>query len=369
MPLGRATLLFNPRFLRFAWRRARAGVQEYVRQFEQSQTGDVDSLMYSPSASVTNYTYLRRAPTSYVWPNASMITPEETCQDETGIYLGEATFIGRRVRIEVGIGDRVEIGNFSRINDNCALHGNVRISPHCVLASNIHISSGTHQFRHRPTWLINDQDADIAGHPGVSHDAPVIIEEDCWVGNGVVILPGVYVGRGSVIGANSVVTRDIAPYTVHAGVPNRQISVRLPFNPPTEALAANDNHWPYYYSGFGLRQMDLAGSLALGGVFAQPKSRIVLAGGRFAKIRFQGWRQRISQSLRVRVALNCNDVGAFEVLGDDFDQSLPLTLDDAGEGCCLPAPLREFNVVDLQVDHGSSPQTPASFGLVSVSLA
>lgn len=51
----------------------------------------------------------------------------------------------------------------------------------------------------------------------------VILENDVWIGTGVVVLPNVTVGEGAVVGANSVVTKDVAPYTIVAGAPARFI--------------------------------------------------------------------------------------------------------------------------------------------------
>jgi acetyltransferase-like isoleucine patch superfamily enzyme len=53
--------------------------------------------------------------------------------------------------------------------------------------------------------------------------APVVIEHDCWLGANAVILKGVRIGHHAIIGANSVVTRDVAPLTVVAGAPARPI--------------------------------------------------------------------------------------------------------------------------------------------------
>lgn len=50
---------------------------------------------------------------------------------------------------------------------------------------------------------------------------PIVIEEDAWVGTGAIVLPNVTIGRGSVVGAGSVVTRDVPPFTVVAGQPAR----------------------------------------------------------------------------------------------------------------------------------------------------
>lgn len=58
------------------------------------------------------------------------------------------------------------------------------------------------------------------------NDQPVAIEDDVWVGAGAIILMGVTVGRGAIIGAGAVVTRDVAPYSVVAGIPARVIRSR-----------------------------------------------------------------------------------------------------------------------------------------------
>lgn len=54
-------------------------------------------------------------------------------------------------------------------------------------------------------------------------ELPVVIEEDCWLGTGAIILPGVRVGRGSIIGAGAVVTKDIPPLSLAVGVPARVV--------------------------------------------------------------------------------------------------------------------------------------------------
>lgn len=52
---------------------------------------------------------------------------------------------------------------------------------------------------------------------------PVIIEDEVWIGAGVIILPGVRIGRCAVIGAGSVVTKDVESYCVYAGIPAKKI--------------------------------------------------------------------------------------------------------------------------------------------------
>jgi acetyltransferase-like isoleucine patch superfamily enzyme len=50
-----------------------------------------------------------------------------------------------------------------------------------------------------------------------------MIEEDCWLGTGAIILPGVHIGRGSIIGAGAVVTKDIPPLSLAVGIPARVV--------------------------------------------------------------------------------------------------------------------------------------------------
>jgi acetyltransferase-like isoleucine patch superfamily enzyme len=63
----------------------------------------------------------------------------------------------------------------------------------------------------------------------VAHDrsrmmvAPILIQKEAFIGTGSIILPGVIIGNNSIVGAGSVVTKDVAPYTVAAGVPAKII--------------------------------------------------------------------------------------------------------------------------------------------------
>lgn len=54
----------------------------------------------------------------------------------------------------------------------------------------------------------------------------MIIEDDCWTGANVAINKGVHLGKGSIVGANAVVTRDTEPYSINVGVPARAVGFR-----------------------------------------------------------------------------------------------------------------------------------------------
>jgi len=63
-----------------------------------------------------------------------------------------------------------------------------------------------------------------------SKKGKIIIEKDAWIGTGAVILPDITIGEGAVVGANSVVTKDVPPYTIVGGVPAKKIkTVNVPW--------------------------------------------------------------------------------------------------------------------------------------------
>ena len=114
--------------------------------------------------------------------------------------------------------NNIEIGEGCLINHNNVLqagkvNAKIRIGNYVHTGANVMIIAFNHAFdtREKPTIK---QDY---------YDASVIIEDDVWIGAGTIILKGVRIGRGSVIGAGSVVTRDIPPYSLAAGNPCRVI--------------------------------------------------------------------------------------------------------------------------------------------------
>lgn len=188
------------------------------------------------------------------------------------LELGEACYVGRDV--ELAPGGVIRIGRSASMQDRCVMLGNVSIGAYCTLAYNIYVSSGNHVFGWKPELPIKVQD--VQAPAGVARDMPVVIEEDCWLGNNVVVLAGVRIGRGAVVGANSVVTRDVAPYTVVAGAPARVLRARLDYAPRTAIRHEEDDSLPYFHSGFALLGGELQQAREQGGLLATGGFELVL---------------------------------------------------------------------------------------------
>lgn len=111
----------------------------------------------------------------------------------------------------------ITIGDNVNINDDCHIGciNEIRIGNNVLIASKVFISDHFH-----------GQISSSENHlPPASRElvskGPVIIEDDVWIGEGVSIMPNVRIGKGSIIGANSVITKDIPEYSVAGGIPAR----------------------------------------------------------------------------------------------------------------------------------------------------
>ena len=116
----------------------------------------------------------------------------------------------------------IEIGNGVVIRPNSMLfasnHGgseaNIIIEDYVLIGSGVHIYTSNHNFSNPELGIF------FQGH---DHIKAVNIATGSWVGANAIILPGVSIGKNSVVGAGSVVTKDVPPFTVVAGQPARVI--------------------------------------------------------------------------------------------------------------------------------------------------
>jgi acetyltransferase-like isoleucine patch superfamily enzyme len=108
------------------------------------------------------------------------------------------------------IGDGTYIGRFVHIN----AWQQVVIEINVLIADRVYISDADHHFEN-PGSPISVQDDYFKG--------TVRLKEGCWLGIGVVVFPGITIGKNSIVGANSVVTQDVPDYTIVAGIPAKII--------------------------------------------------------------------------------------------------------------------------------------------------
>lgn len=126
-----------------------------------------------------------------------------------GLYLYRDLYLETMGHAEIDIGDRVVISR----------------GVHLVAFAGIRIGAGTMIGEYASIRDANHQYRDTSDLRDAPHDArPVSIGSHVWIGRGAIILPGVHIGDRAVVGANAVVTRDVAPGMVVVGVPARPLS-------------------------------------------------------------------------------------------------------------------------------------------------
>ncbi len=138
------------------------------------------------------------------------------------IHMGDDVRVWSNIhktKIFVDKGAKLTIGKNSRINGvhisvshNIEIGNNVRIAPYSIIIDN--------DF-HR----IDDHFSD-EGNRG-----PIVIEDDVWITMNCMVMKGVRIGKGAVIAAGAVVTKDVAPFTVVGGVPAKLIKKIMPWKP------------------------------------------------------------------------------------------------------------------------------------------
>ena len=128
---------------------------------------------------------------------------------------------GENINIEKGAdfgkGDSISIGDNSGLGVNCDVRGPLEIGKNVMMGSNVCIMTAIHNTTRTDIPMCRQ------GH---LPKKKVTIEDDVWIGTRVIIMPGVCIGKGSIIGAGAVVTKDVPKYTIVAGVPARVIKQR-----------------------------------------------------------------------------------------------------------------------------------------------
>lgn len=114
----------------------------------------------------------------------------------------------------------IEIGNYVYINHHANIHAEyekIQIGNFVMIGPYTYIGVINHSYSR---W-------DIPMYFQIDSYKKVVIEDDVWIGAYAFIMPGITIGRGSVIGAGAVVTKDVKPFSIVGGVPAKHIKYRF----------------------------------------------------------------------------------------------------------------------------------------------
>lgn len=129
--------------------------------------------------------------------------------------------VGKNVNIEKGVffgkGTNISIGNNSGIGLKATVQGPLIIEDNVMMGPEVIIYTKNHNIEDTNIPMVNQ---------GETKPKLVHIKDDVWIGARVVILPGVTIGKGSVIGACALITKDVEPYSIMGGVPAKLIKKR-----------------------------------------------------------------------------------------------------------------------------------------------
>ena len=162
--------------------------------------------------------------TLIIFPNAKLIRFPIKIRGKKFIEINHGFVTGFYCRIDafpIVPGNCLKIGKNVQINDfvHIAASKNVTIGDNVLIASKVFITDHNH----------GSYSGDYQDSPNLEPDKrtiksdEVIIEKNVWIGEFVVVLPGVRIGQGSIIGSMSVVNKNIPPYTIAVGSPAKVI--------------------------------------------------------------------------------------------------------------------------------------------------
>ncbi|MDE5846710.1 MAG: acyltransferase [Muribaculaceae bacterium] len=123
------------------------------------------------------------------------------------------SFMGKVFTPEIRIGRNCGIGAYSHITAICGIY----IGDNVLTGLGVLITDNAHGASERGMLDVSPNQRPLESK------GPVIIEDNVWIGEKASIMPGVRIGKGSIVAANSVVTRDVPPYCVVGGIPAKVI--------------------------------------------------------------------------------------------------------------------------------------------------
>jgi acetyltransferase-like isoleucine patch superfamily enzyme len=132
------------------------------------------------------------------------------------------------------IAKNVKVGRFSYLNTRSTLHSGTSIGRYCSIGKNVEVGPFDHPMDSLSTSPVSynahlhfPEERDWFVRTTLKRAKGVVIGNDVWIGSNTIIKRGLTIGHGAIIGAASIVTKDVAPYAIVAGVPAREIRKRF----------------------------------------------------------------------------------------------------------------------------------------------
>ena len=120
---------------------------------------------------------------------------------------------------------KIEVGYATTLGYNNFLHGDISIGKYCQFGADIAIHTTNHPINYLSTYINSNL---FNGElKRLKQTKRTIIGNDVWIGHNALIMGGIKVGNGVIIAAGSVVTKDIEPYSIVAGIPAKEIKKRF----------------------------------------------------------------------------------------------------------------------------------------------
>ena len=116
-------------------------------------------------------------------------------------------------KMQISIGHHVQFGRY------CNIAHNVSLGNYILMASNVSFVGKNDHFYSTPKQYI------WKGERG--NDGTCVVEDDVWIGHGAIIVGGIKIGKGSIIAAGSIVTKDVPPCEIWGGIPAKKIKDRF----------------------------------------------------------------------------------------------------------------------------------------------
>lgn len=139
------------------------------------------------------------------------------------VSIGENCMVWQYATIcaDVQIGEGVVIGSAAWVGRGCLIGNYTRLQHGVFLPNHTHVGKGVFIG---PGVILTDDKKPKVGK--LYQPEPPILEDDCSIGAGAVILPGVRIGRGAMVGAGAVVTQDVPPFMTVIGSPARFLQTK-----------------------------------------------------------------------------------------------------------------------------------------------